>query len=285
MKTLLLSLLLTAASMAAEPLAPILLWPTGSPGSEGKSADDVVLTALNGDQRVVLVDKPNITAYFPPKEKATGAAIIIAPGGGHREINITFEGKYLADWLNERGIAAFILRYRLSNLPGSTYTVDGHSVPDLQRAIRLVRSRATEWNLDPAKLGVMGFSAGGEVCAMASMNFSAGKPDAEDPLDRLSDRPDFQVLIYPGRSARIVPSKESPPAFLAASANDRADISEGLTKVYLDFKHAGVPVELHLYADSGHGFGFRGKYKSPADGWVDRLQEWMVDRKFTTGVR
>jgi acetyl esterase/lipase len=118
------------------------------------------------------------------------------------------------------------------------------------------------------------------VCAISSMNFDTGEKDAADPLDRLSDKPDFQALIYPGRSFRIVPAKDSPPAFLAASSNDRPDISEGLTKVYLDFKKAGVPVALHLYADGGHGFGYRAKNSGPVSHWIERFDEWLADRKF-----
>ena len=170
----------------------------------------------------------------------------------------------------------------MASEPGSTYTVDDHAVADMHRAIRLVRSRASEWNINPAAVGVMGFSAGGEVCAISSMSFDLGKPDAADPLDHFSDKPAFQALIYPGRSTRIVPAKESPPAFLAASANDRPDISEGLTKVYLDFKKEKVPVELHLYADGGHGFGHRAKNQGPVSHWLERFEEWLVDRKFTS---
>ncbi|MES2439104.1 MAG: alpha/beta hydrolase [Verrucomicrobiota bacterium] len=280
MKTLLL-LALSASFCAAEVSAPILLWPAGAPGSEGKTTPEVAKTFPNGDIRLYNIHQPSITPYLPSKEKATGAAVVVAPGGGHRELCITAEGVNVGEWLADHGIAAFVLKYRLASEPGSTYTVDEHAVGDMHRAIRLVRSRASEWNVNPVAVGVMGFSAGGEVCSISSMNFDLGKPDAADPLDRLSDKPDFQALIYPGRSVRIVPTKESPPAFLAASANDRPDISEGLTKVYLDFKKAGAPVELHLYADSGHGFGVRPNDKGPASRWIDRFQEWLVDRKFT----
>ena len=117
------------------------------------------------------------------------------------------------------------------------------------------------------------------------MKFDAAKPGAEDPLERFSDRPDFQALIYPGRSSRIVPFKESPPAFLAAATDDRKDISEGLLKVYLDFKTAGVPVELHLYAGGGHGFGYRPGKTSPAANWIVRFQEWLKDRKFIAELK
>ena len=277
MKTLIFLVLTSLASAA-----PILLWPNGAPGSEGKTSSEVVTTSASGEQQVTNIHQPSITLYLPAKDKANGVAVIVAPGGGHKLLCTTHEGSNVAEWLAEHGIAAFVLKYRLASEPGSTYTVDDHAVADMHRAIRLVRSRATEWNINPAAVGVMGFSAGGEVCSISSMNFDLGKPDAADPLDRLSDKPDFQALIYPGRSSRIVPTKDSPPAFLAASSNDRPDISEGLTKVYLDFKKEKIPVELHLYADGGHGFGYRAKNQGPVSHWIERFDEWLVDRKFTS---
>lgn len=279
MKTLLLLALTSILSAAPE---SILLWPDGAPGSEGKTTPEVVTTSASGEQTVTNIHQPGITPYLPAKDKANGAAVIVAPGGGHKLLCTTHEGSNVAEWLSGHGIAAFVLKYRLASEPGSTYTVDEHAVGDMHRAIRLIRSRAKEWNVNPAAVGVMGFSAGGEVCSISSMNFDSGKPDAADPLDRLSDKPDFQALIYPGRSSRIVPAKDSPPAFLAASSNDRPDISEGLTKVYLDFKTAGVPVELHLYADGGHGFGYRAKNTGPVSRWIERFDEWLLDRKFTS---
>jgi acetyl esterase/lipase len=280
MKTLLVLLALSATLSAAEP--SILLWPAGAPGSEGKDTPEVVVTSASGELTVTNIHKPSITPYLPAKDKSNGAAVIVAPGGGHKLLCTTHEGSNVAEWLADHGIAAFVLKYRLASEPGSTYTVDEHAVADMHRAIRLIRSRASEWNINPSAVGVMGFSAGGEVCSISSMNFDLGKPNATDPLDRLSDKPDFQALIYPGRSARIVPFKDSPPAFLAASSNDRPDISEGLTKVYLDFKKEKVPVELHLYADGGHGFGYRAKNQGPSNHWLERFDEWLVDRKFTS---
>lgn len=278
MKTLLLLVALTSFAAAAD---PILLWPGGAPGSEGKDTPEKLEVSASGEETVTNVHRPSITAYLPPEDKANGAAVIVAPGGGHKILCTTHEGSNVAKWLADHGVAAFVLKYRLASEEGSTYTVDEHAVGDMHRAIRLVRSRAAEWNINPAAVGVMGFSAGGEVCSISSMNHHAGNPEATDPLDRFSDKPDFQALIYPGRSHRIVPTKDSPPAFLAASSNDRPDISEGLTKVYLDFKKAGAPVELHLYADGGHGFGLRPGKTGPVNGWIDRFQEWLVDRKFT----
>lgn len=246
----------------------ILLWPDGAPGSEGKTGAEVVKKSESGELTVTNVHKPSIAPYLPAEGKATSAAVIVAPGGGHSILCVTHEGSNVAEWLAEHGIAAFVLKYRLAKEEGSSYTVDDHAVADMHRAIKLVRDRAAEWQIRPDAIGVLGFSAGGEVCAISSMKYGEG------------EKPDFQALIYPGRSQRIVPEKGAPPAFLAASSNDRPDISEGLTKVYLDFKKAGVPVELHLYAGGGHGFGYRQGKTSPESQWVVRFEDWLKERKF-----
>ena len=157
------------------------------------------------------------------------------------------------------------------------YTIERDSLADAQRAIRLVRSRATEWGIDPARVGIIGFSAGGELAALAAMRSDAGKAQAADPIDRSSSRPSFQGLIYPGQSQKISPARGAPPACLVCGADDRPDISQSLPKVYLLFKEAGVPVELHIYAGVGHGFGLR---PGPAAGWPDRFREWLVNQKF-----
>ena len=178
----------------------------------------------------------------------------MAPGGGHRSLWIMHEGVNPALALNEKGIAVFILKNRLQS---SGYTFDVEGLADMQRAIRTVRSRAAEWGVDPAKIGAAGFSAGGELAQLAALRNDAGKPDAGDPVERVSSRPDFQVLVYPGKSHLIQPVPGSPPAFLAAGFDDRPDISTGLAEAYLRFKKAGVQAELHLYANVGHGFGVR----------------------------
>jgi len=283
MKTHLASLLLLTASLHAETPKEILLWPNGAPGSEGKDTPELITKDAGGEVRVNNVNKPTLTPFLPAEGKGNGAAVIVAPGGGHSVLCMTHEGYNPAQWLADHGTAAFVLKYRLAKEPGSTYTVDDHAVADMSRAVRYVRSHAAELKINPAAIGVMGFSAGGEVCAIASMRFDAGKADAADPLEKVGSRPDFQALIYPGRSNRIEPFKESPPAFLAASAYDREDIAEGLLPVYLNFKHAGVPVELHLYSSGGHGFGVRAGKTAPVNAWIERFDDWLRDRKFVTG--
>ena len=183
-------LLLPCAVLAAGAPPEILLWPNGAPGSEGKTNNEAVRIAQpTGDHVVTGVNKPSITAHLPSPDRATGAAVIVAPGGGHRELWIDHEGHNVARWLSEHGIAAFVLKYRLAKETNSTYSVDGDELADMQRAIRVVRSRAKEWSVDPQRLGVMGFSAGGELAFLAAMRFDAGLPEAIDVwIDRVAGR-------------------------------------------------------------------------------------------------
>ena len=179
--------LLPIAVLAAGDPNEILLWPNGAPGSEGKTNEEVVRIAQpTGDHVITSVNKPSIKAFLPAPDKATGAAVIVAPGGGHSELWMDHEGYNVAQWLSEHGVAAFVLKYRLAKATNSTYTVDGDELADMQRAIRLVRSRAGEWGINPNRLGVMGFSAGGELAFLSAMHFDNGKPDASDPVDRQS---------------------------------------------------------------------------------------------------
>ena len=262
---------------AADPEV-ILLWPQGAPGSEGKTGEEHVRITEAGEHVVSSVHRPSLTVYLPSKHKATGAAVLVIPGGGHRELWMDHEGYNVARWLNDHGVAAFILKYRLSAEQGSTYTVEGHSLADGQRALRLIRRRAGEWGVDPQRLGVIGFSAGGELAALVAQHTDRGTADAKDPIDREPAKVAFQGLIYPGRAQTIIPTRESPPAFLVAGYQDDPKISEGLANVYLLFKKAGVPAELHMYSDAGHGFGVRATNHGPASAWIDRFYEWMEGR-------
>ena len=262
----------------------IPLWPNGAPGSEARRAEPEKVVGAN----VSNIHHPTLTVYLPPKELATGTAVIVVPGGGHSKLVMEHEGYNVAAWLVERGIAAFILKHRLAKddaTPAGTpqpYTIERDALADGQRALRLVRSRAAEWGINPATVGMVGFSAGGEVVAFTAMRAAPGDTSAADAIDRQSARPDFQALIYPGKSGQIIPEKGAPPVFLAAGYGDRQDISEGLAEVYLRFKRAGVPAELHLYAGAGHGFGLRAANKSPAGAWPERFREWLIDRKLLT---
>ena len=274
-----LMVLIVASTHAAE-TKEILLWPNGAPGSEGKPGDETVRIADNGEHVLSNIHKPSLTPYLPPADKATGCAVIVAPGGGHRELWSDHEGHNVARWLSERGIAGFVLKYRLARETNSTYTVEDHALADMQRALRLVRSRAAEWGIGTNRIGVMGFSAGGEVAFLSAQRFDPGAPDATDAVARQSSRPDFQALIYPGRAQRIEPATNSPPVFLVCGYNDRPDISEGLASVYLKFKQVKVPAELHIYAGTGHGFGLRANNTQPAGKWIERFEEWLAASGF-----
>ena len=266
-----------------EPAHPpsILLWPNGAPGSEARKDEpehvdrrqepDIVFPIVSN------IHRPSLTPFLPTRETATGAAVIIAPGGGHMFLTIDREGYDLARWLAERGIAAFVLKYRLARdrAGGSTYRVEVEALADAQRAIRLVRSRAAEWAVDPTRVGIMGFSAGGQIAALAATRFDAGSATATDPVDRESSRPNFQALIYPGTpQGALAFSKETPPAFLLCAADD--NLAGPLAQCFLDMKAAGVPAELHIYQRGGHGFGVRER-PLPVTAWPVRFVQWLGD--------
>lgn len=271
-------LVLSAPVFAAPEVVP--LWPLGAPGSEARRDET---EKVDGD-RVSNIHHPSLTLYLPDKEKATGTAIVVVPGGGHRFLVMRHEGHNVGEWLAARGVAALVLKHRLGrdvSAPEgqSPYQWDVHGLADGQRALRLVRHRAAEWGVQAGRVGILGFSAGGEIAFLSAMRAAPGEAAAADPIDRQSARPDFQVLVYPGKSALIQPESGAPPVFLAAGYNDRADIAEGLADVYLRFKRANVPAELHIYASAGHGFGLRETNKSPAGAWPDRMLEWLADLK------
>jgi acetyl esterase/lipase len=275
-------LAMVSAGWAADVPPAIPLWANGAPGSEGKTGKEI--GKPEGPERnystLSNIHNPSIIPYLPPRDKATGAAVIVLPGGGHRNLAISHEGYNVGEWLADHGIAAFVVKYRLAREPGSTYKIEVEALADTDRAIRMVRSRAKEWNINPDAVGVMGFSAGGELAALASMRMDGGVESSADPIDHQSAKPNFQALIYPGTSGKIEPTKDSPPAFLACGNLDRQDISEGLANVYLRFKKAGVPAELHIYAKTGHGFGLQPKNKPPASEWPTQFQQWLVNMGF-----
>jgi acetyl esterase/lipase len=248
------------------------LWPDGAPGSEGKTAAEVIEApnAAHGYLKVTSVHHPSITVFLPPAGKATGAAVIIAPGGGHQFLNFDQEGTNVASYLNSLGVAGFVLKYRLAREPGSTYKIEEHALADMQRAIAVVRSRAAEWRVNPARVGVMGFSAGGEVAALAATRF--------DPENPEKPRPDFDALIYPGiRADSYMVPVNMPPTFLLCADNDRGP-SNAISALYGKLKAAGIQTEVHVYATGGHGFGINPgtRNQSPAaTSWWLRLGDWL----------
>ncbi len=267
----------------AERPQQIPLWGNGAPGSVERMLEPEKEEIGPGKCNVSNIHHPSITPYLARMEsndRSAKAMILICPGGGHRVLCLGHEGYDLGQWFADHGIHACILKNRLARDVGSAYTVDEHAMADTRRALRLIRSNAKEWNIDPNKLGVLGFSAGGELAALAAMNSDEGKIDSPDPIERESCRPDFQVLIYPGSSSRFTVQKGMPPVFIAIGAKDRDDISNGMAELYLKYKEVGVPAELHIYANAGHGFGFRLNAQTAAGDWPFRLREWMIDSGF-----
>jgi endo-1,4-beta-xylanase len=262
--------------LAADATSEVPLWPNGPPGFEGrKNEKEVKTTQKNGEYTIKSVYNPSLTPVLPGKEKATGVAVVICPGGGHREMWMMHEGFNEAKWLNDHGIAGFVLKYRLARESGSPYKVE-HAMQDGQRAIGLVRSRAAEWGVDPHRIGIMGFSAGGEVTALVCNNFDDGRADAADPVERVSSRPDFQALIYPGPQGLrgVTVRKDMPPTFMVVGDQDR--LGEPLVTHYLALRAAGVSSELHVYAKAGHGFGLRESNSGrPSNSWIQRFEEFL----------
>ena len=258
-----------------------LLWPGGAPGAFG--ADDV--------------DKPSLTIFLPPAGRATGSAVVICPGGGYGFLAVDHEGKQIAQWLNSMGIAAFMLKYRL----GPRYR---HPAPlqDAQRAIRLVRTRAPEWGVDPMRVGILGFSAGGHLASTAATHFDDGRPNASDPVERQGSRPDFAVLAYPVISLVDPPAHSgsrrnllgeppdpalvellsnerqvtprTPPTFLFHTADDAAVPVANSLLFFEALLKAGVPAELHVFPHGKHGVGLAGS--DPAlSAWPRLCATWM----------
>jgi endo-1,4-beta-xylanase len=283
------ALLLAVRAPAADTYGPVTvdvpvirLWENGAPGFE--SLRDVPEVAVKWG--VAHINNPSVAVFLPPAGKATGAAVLIIPGGGHRYINIVSEGYALGRWLAGKGVAGLVLKYRLAKdqtVEHSPYRIDVEEVQDARRALRLVRSRAGEWGIDPERIGVLGFSAGGRLAARLGMTFDSGNPAAADPVDRAPSRPAFQCLVYPGEPEEIIPIKDSPPAFLVAGMKD--DLADGLILSSLRFKRAGVPVELHVYTGVGHAFNFRTDDDRPVGSWGERFYDWMAYSGFLSPAK
>lgn len=267
---------LVAPHAAAQQRVP--LYPNGAPGSEAHRGEAEVAQ----DYWVKNIHDPSITVYRPDPAKANGTAVVIAPGGGHALLVITAEGEAPAKYYTDLGITAFVLRYRLAREPASTYTIEGTAKGDTLRAMRMVRSRAREFGIDPNRIGLMGFSAGGELVSMVANADAAtldGNSGATDPIERVSARPDFQILVYPGPLGipAAIP-RTAPQAFLVAASDDEccsAPVVELLTKL----RAAGVPNEVHLFARGGHAFNMgAGRTERPGlKVWPLRLTDWLED--------
>ena len=270
-----------SAERAGDNPVVIDLWPAKPPGDVPTGEEK--LTGNKGSRALTNVSKPTITIFRPEKAQDTGAAIVIAPGGGYNILAWDHEGEDVAAWLNSIGITGILLKYRVPAAKGQSRDEPSFaSHQDAQRALSMVRSKAKEWNLDPNRIGMLGFSAGGHLTAMTATNFDKRGYEPVDDADKTSCRPDFAVMIYPGgvvnkESGQLVPgirvSKETPPCFFAHAGDDRVP-AENSIQMYLALKHAGVPAELHIYSTGGHGFGMR-PGKNPVAEWPKRCEEWL----------
>jgi len=280
---------LLASSAGAQANDTLLLWPDGAPGATGKEDKD----------------KPTLTVLLPPAEKATGAAMVICPGGGY--VNLAdHEGIVYAQWLTNQGIAGFVLKYRLGSA-GYRHPVE---MNDAARAIRLVRANAEKWKIDPKRVGIIGSSAGGHLASTAMTHFDAGKADATDPIERQSSRPDIGVLVYPvvtmkdpyvhrgsrnallGTNAspetiellsnELQVTKETPPCFIFHGQDDRTVMVENSLNFAAAMHKAGVPCELHVYAKAAHGIGLGSRQFTPEQfhAWTKECEAWLKVQGF-----
>jgi endo-1,4-beta-xylanase len=263
--------LLFSAAAAAAP-QKIYLGPDGVPGAPSRGEETVRITE-QGEHVVANVHRGSITVYLP-EGTHSGMSVIVVPGGGHRELWTDHEGHNVAHFLSERGIAAFVLQYRLARAPNSPYTIEGDALNDLKRAIRTVRSRA-EWKADTRKIGVLGFSAGGQLAALAATRGQGADASAPDAIDQVSSKIDFAALVYPGTWPTLAISAATPPMFLLCGSNDRAEVIAGVTNIYLKLRAANVPAELHLYDGVPHGFGLRATLKGPVSNWPQQFVDWL----------
>lgn len=262
---------------AQQPAPPVFpLWPDGAPGAESHHGEPEKLT---DGAYVSNVHDPSLTVLRADARHANGASVVVVPGGGHRMLVFQNEGMLAGRYLNRMGVTAFVLKYRLARDTGSParYSIEGDASADLRRAVRWVRAHAGEYGIDPQRIGVMGFSAGGELVTLVADHPAPAVP-ARDALDRVDGRPDFQVLVYPGPLG--VPAKAvqaAPPAFLVAGSRDECCMAPALD-LYRQLTGAGVSAELHLYAGTGHAFnlGQRGERIS-LQHWPDRLHDWLAD--------
>ena len=272
------ALFVICASASAQQVIP--LWQAGAPGFESRRDEP----EQHQDWWYKNIHNPSLTVFLPPAGKSSGTAVIVAAGGGHRELVFNPEGVEPAQYLARLGVTAFALKYRLFREPGSKYTID-NTAEDIRRAMRTVRARAAEWGVDPKRIGVMGWSAGGEVAALVAYPPVAGDPASKDPIERASARPDFQILIYPGPFGipDAVP-RDAPPLFLLGAADDEyvAGVLFDLTRKY---HAAGASIETHIYTQGRHAFnmGQRSGYVSIRN-WPQRLAEWLQDRGYTRGA-
>ena len=287
MRNSLIPLVLLLVVLNAGASEPIKLWPQGVPGETSDMGVEHDTTGQNGGlvdgKRVIRlgnVSVPTITFYPSSSVKDNGATMIVCPGGGYHILAMDLEGTEVCQWLNSIGMNAVLLKYRVPASKG----LERYAAPlqDAQRALSLVRSHAAEWKIDPNRIGIMGFSAGGHLSAAASTGFTKRTYKPIDPADKVSCRPDFTMLIYPAYlihqkgpelSPELTVNSDTPPTFIFQTEDDPIPV-EGSLYYYLALKQAKVPAEMHLFASGGHGYGLRGSNRTPKS-WPKLAEKWM----------
>lgn len=282
------ALVLACSAFAAGP-TPQLLWPHKAPGETKEYPPEADTTKPDGNlvagkrvARLGNVSAPTLTVYSPPAGRNTGAAVLVCPGGGYNILALDLEGTEICEWLNSLGVTGILLKYRVPRREG----LEKHAAPlqDAQRALGLVRQHAAEHGIDPQRIGVLGFSAGGHLAAVLSNNHATRTYEAIDAADQVSCRPDFTVLIYPAyltvkeKNDAVAPelpvsTTNTPPTFIAMTEDDSVRVETGLF-YYLALKNAKVPAEMHLYPKGGHGYGLR-RTALDVTSWPDRVGDWL----------
>ena len=293
------SLILACPALRADKPTVLAVWPGKVPGDYGSIGEERFRSAAESPTKdakwLTNVTRPTISIYRPPKDKNTGAAMLVCPGGGYWNLAWDLEGEEVAAWLNSVGITGVVLKYRVPRRAGQPELLPAPGpLLDAQRALSLVRSRAREWDIDPNRIGMVGFSAGGHLVLSTATNFDKRAYEPIDAVDTVSCRPDFAVAVYPGYLASKAGSLESymrippgtPPIMLVHANDDTVASAENSAVMYLALKRAGIPVELHVYAAGEHGFGVR-KSAKPVSTWTDRCVDWLRNQgilKMTTGL-
>ncbi len=271
------------AAEAKQKLTTIKVWPDTAPGEKGDIGPEKLLEPRGGKpvDRITNVTSPTLTVYPAPADRHNGAAVVICPGGGYSILAWDLEGEEVAHWLNSIGVTGILLKYRVPRRKDRPK----HEAPlqDAQRAMSLTRAHAKEWNIDPDRIGILGFSAGGHLAATTSTNYDKRSYDSLDQHDEVSCRPDFTVLIYAAYllegdkfAPEIRVTEQTPPAFLVHAGDDRISAANS-ARYYLALKEAGVKGELHIYASGGHGFGLR-PTDQPVSQWPARCAAWMKNQ-------
>ena len=277
-----LGLAMASATLAAEATQTLDVWPAQAPGEKGDIGPEKWQPTPKGEKvaitRLENVSKPTLAIYAPPKDKNTGTAIVICPGGGYFILAMNLEGEEVAAWLNSIGVTGIVLKYRVPARKGQPRHLA--AVQDAQRALSVVRARAKEWDIAPGRIGILGFSAGGNVAAITSTNFDKRQYEAADETDKVSCRPDFAVLLYPawlvdgkGLVPEIAVTPQTPPVFFAHAGDDKIS-AESSIQMHLALRQAKVPTELHVFTDGGHGFGLRPSAHA-ISGWPRLCEQWL----------